>query len=321
MERPSLKLTFHESSRLRGRRQRGTNPVLGVDVEVREDVLERFCFRHLGAKEYDLLVIAGAVAFIDRKCRRRRSLGWSRDLHLRLPVHTPAFWRSAEVYRALCEVLVFLTGDNWSFEFRSRSSRVGFLSRQQSLGLSFNAPIVLPSSHGLDSFASSLLLKSDFPNTEIVRVVTKNRTLGASPDLGTVIELQVPVDIHVKGGEPTFRTRTFLFFTVAGIASATSGAISTNRSVIKGLLNHFKPLLTLDEAKFRLAVEGKANKDLPLEARLARRLPASYCRKYLVSGRGSEPEKRAHLITDFVAGMTDDFALHMYQVLEGIKTQ
>ncbi|MCY1514454.1 Deoxyguanosinetriphosphate triphosphohydrolase [compost metagenome] len=97
------------------------------------------------------------------------------------------------------------------------------------------------------------------------------------------------------------------------------------RSVIKGLLNHFGELLELPEDDF-LNIVNKDSKEtrkkgLEFQARLYNRLPNSYCEKYQESTRESEPDRRAHLIVDFISGMTDDFALETYQILEGIRVK
>lgn len=95
------------------------------------------------------------------------------------------------------------------------------------------------------------------------------------------------------------------------------------RSVIKGLLHHFGELIKLPEQSFSLLVEGNSkeikNSDLDFQARLFRRLPKSYVGKYSDKTRGDETHRRSHLIVDFISGMTDDFALETYQVMEGIK--
>lgn len=95
------------------------------------------------------------------------------------------------------------------------------------------------------------------------------------------------------------------------------------RSVIKGLLRHFGELIKLSEESFSVLVEGdmKAIKkrNLDFQARLFRRLPTGYVEKYRLDARGNEMHRRSHLVVDFIAGMTDDFALETYQVLEGIK--
>ena len=60
-------------------------------------------------------------------------------------------------------------------------------------------------------------------------------------------------------------------------------------------------------------------KNLDFQIRLFRRLPSSYIEKYKILTRGEEKYRRTHLIVDFIAGMTDDFALETYQILEGIR--
>lgn len=95
------------------------------------------------------------------------------------------------------------------------------------------------------------------------------------------------------------------------------------RSVIKGLLTHFGELLKLPEEDFLALIQndGKVIKEkgLDFQIRLFRRLPKGYCEKYQSEDRGEEQHRRAHLIVDFISGMTDDFALETYQILEGIR--
>jgi len=95
------------------------------------------------------------------------------------------------------------------------------------------------------------------------------------------------------------------------------------RSVIKGLLNHFGELISLSEEDFNILANNDLKmikqKSLDFQIRLFRRLPISYVEKYKISTRGNEKYRRAHLIVDFIAGMTDDFALETYQILEGIR--
>lgn len=97
------------------------------------------------------------------------------------------------------------------------------------------------------------------------------------------------------------------------------------RSVVSGLLDHFGQLIQLSEDDFLALVneDGKVVKSrgLDFHLRLYRRLPKSYRDKYLVSSRGADDLRRAHLIVDFISGMTDDFALETYQILSGIKVK
>ncbi len=63
---------------------------------------------------------------------------------------------------------------------------------------------------------------------------------------------------------------------------------------------------------------------LDFELRLLRRLPKNHIKKYILSVEADPSNEiiyRAHLIVDYISGMTDDFALEMYQLLEGIRIQ
>ncbi len=97
------------------------------------------------------------------------------------------------------------------------------------------------------------------------------------------------------------------------------------RSVIQGLLKHFGELLDLAEADFVGLINEDQDvikdKHLDFQIRLLRRIPVAYRKKYLMEIKGDERTMRAHLIVDFISGMTDDFALETYQILEGIKVK
>lgn len=98
------------------------------------------------------------------------------------------------------------------------------------------------------------------------------------------------------------------------------------RNIIQGLLNHYELLLNLPKEKFELLIlnEKIRNNKLEFELRLFRRLPNTYVDKYrrmITINPNNEFLYRAHLIVDYISGMTDDFALEMYQLLEGIRIQ
>ena len=103
------------------------------------------------------------------------------------------------------------------------------------------------------------------------------------------------------------------------------------RNIIQGLLKHFEILLRLPHSKFIALVDGKdavgnSPRDLALdfELRLYHRLPNNHIEKYrhnLKIEPNKELKHRAQLIVDYISGMTDDFALEMYQLLEGIRIQ
>lgn len=96
-------------------------------------------------------------------------------------------------------------------------------------------------------------------------------------------------------------------------------------SVISGLLNHYKALLDLSMERFDEILQGTwAKKNLDVEARLFNRLPKKHV--YVYEGaRGRDISKakewilRAHLITDYISGMTDRFAVDTFQRLAGVN--
>lgn len=103
------------------------------------------------------------------------------------------------------------------------------------------------------------------------------------------------------------------------------------RNIIQGILNHFEVLMELTADEFSCLIKGKNSEGkgprklgLDFELRLFRRLPKNHVKKYLISVQNNELDEllfRAHLIVDYISGMTDDFALEMYQLLEGIRIQ
>ncbi len=101
--------------------------------------------------------------------------------------------------------------------------------------------------------------------------------------------------------------------------------------VVLGLLDKFRPLLRCSEEQFNKLFEAQSNPkvlkgaSMDLEWRLFNRLPGKHRRTYedqLKSlDRTLYPEwyLRAHLIVDYISGMTDHYALAQYQLLSGIK--
>ncbi|SHJ72500.1 dGTPase [Desulfatibacillum alkenivorans DSM 16219] len=103
-------------------------------------------------------------------------------------------------------------------------------------------------------------------------------------------------------------------------------------NIIFGLLNCLKPLLECEVDVFKEMVSSPDNsqKGYELCSRLVRRLPNKHRKSYSdqvekISGKGNsenvlnEWHFRAHMIVDFIAGMTDNFALDTYQRLQGIR--
>jgi dGTPase len=102
------------------------------------------------------------------------------------------------------------------------------------------------------------------------------------------------------------------------------------RNIIQGLLKHYEALLILPYEQFASLVNhpdsNPSPRDLGLdfELRLFRRLPQKQLDRYKENynnNKSLEIIHRSHLIVDYISGMTDDFALEMFQLLEGIRIQ
>lgn len=201
------------------------------DLELNYSVLEKYCLRRLDEVDIDLLIVAGAVAFMDRTVRRRRSSGWQRQLRACVPVHDVERWSSVTVRRALIEALQTLTGDIWEFSFttRPRDSRALQLTIQPDVGA---LDVVLPYSGGLDSFAELQRVLVDRPTVRPFLITTGHSNSVSSISKGSVQALhqrcyRVTLPIHPRAGkhaESTGRGRTFLFYCVAAIACKLAGA-------------------------------------------------------------------------------------------------
>ena len=95
-------------------------------------------------------------------------------------------------------------------------------------------------------------------------------------------------------------------------------------AVIAGLLDRFRPLLEMKGMDFQSLVKGgEIRKTRQIEGRLLSTIAERHLDVYIKFSDGAddghEKTLRAHLIVDFVSGMTDRFALETYQRLSGIR--
>lgn len=99
--------------------------------------------------------------------------------------------------------------------------------------------------------------------------------------------------------------------------------------IISGLLNLYRPLLTLDKSQFDSLIDGK-NGAFLVESRLLQRLPAKHVKAYkTMRGEGHadiseslwEFYCRCRLIQDMVSGMTDQFALDEFRTLSVMEAR
>ena len=101
---------------------------------------------------------------------------------------------------------------------------------------------------------------------------------------------------------------------------------------ITGLLEQMRPLLSCSRKRFEAALaagneDEKGNRIL-LEPKLLKLFPPRYMKVYahqVTQYKGRQDEvflewnARAHLVVDFISGMTDDFAMKTYRTLAGMR--
>ena len=209
------------------RRRRSSGAVqcrLGEQVWFNHSRLTRYCVRPLEPVDVDLLTVAGVAAFADRYARRHRAHQWHRSLELSISVHEPERWKSQEVSSSLIEALEYLTGDRWTFHFVQRPEEDGILQFPLS---SLQGPpirVVLPYSGGLDSYAG--LRETLAANERPFLITTEHNSASRShartsleQQLGRCYQAGLPVELSPGAHpEPTYRSRTFLFYSVAALA-------------------------------------------------------------------------------------------------------
>lgn len=191
--------------------------VLGVDVAFNRGAIERFVNACIEDVDIDLLVVLASVAFADRRVKRRSGLPWGRSFVVRVPVHDPSVWMQAGP--ALEATLAHLSGDTWRFDFHQRNHRENlqlFLGRRvPPLGTA----AVIPSSGGLDSHTVVRRRLAEHPDEPVVLVCGNGRVPQGHSRSANVQGLEVPFRIHPgRRAEPSYRTRTFTFFCLAGLA-------------------------------------------------------------------------------------------------------
>ncbi len=191
----------------------------------------------------DLLRIAASVYVCDRIIKRpRRSVpDWQRSLRLKLRVSDLAFWSSPSHALLLAEMLGFLTGDDWNFEFTDGGPSLAPQHTEYWISSSGSAPpYVCLYSGGLDSAAGFVQHLKDVRDSHVIpvmvrhqlgqrRVVEKQFDLLKSRFGATIAPLLVkfamrrPAALGMKE-ENTQRSRSFLFCAVGGTVAALGGA-------------------------------------------------------------------------------------------------
>ncbi|MBK9145179.1 MAG: 7-cyano-7-deazaguanine synthase [Candidatus Melainabacteria bacterium] len=186
---------------------------IGDQIVFDTEVLDALAVGGCQPIHYDLLVLSAAVEFADRKWKR--PLSWSRDLYLTVPVIEIKTWQAPRVRDSLEQVLKYLTGDTWRFDFVRASNLRPCEFRQLKLYFNDHKTFAIAYSDGLDSRAVSALSGS---RDEALCIRVAN-TLHHAQD-GDSFFTQIPFRVkNVIARESSFRSRSFQFAAITVIAA------------------------------------------------------------------------------------------------------
>ncbi len=188
---------------------------LGRDLKFSTAALESYAFARWEPLIYDAMMLAAAVEYADRSTRRP-SLGWTRTLTLRLPVHAPQRWAAPDIAGRLQEALRFLTGDAWTIEFVKRRSDAPSPT-QQCLQLPVKTKAVIAYSEGMDSRAVAGLMAATL-GEQLVRVRVGPKAAGLPGKGEREPFATVPYTVSARG-ESSARSRGFKFALISGLAA------------------------------------------------------------------------------------------------------
>lgn len=190
------------------------------DVSSDTGRLETYAFRDRQPIVLDLMNVIAAVEFCDRSCKRSVMV-WPRLIHLTIPVYEYSVWSKNEVRESLVDMIEFLTGDSWDFEF-VQSKEPPLPVPQSPLSLSPEIRFIVPFSDGIDSMAVAALFEADYPNAiQRVRVGSiggepPKRKGTPSPFTRVPYKLRIPNHSHA---ESTGRSRGVKFAAISGLAA------------------------------------------------------------------------------------------------------
>lgn len=211
--------------------------VPGKDGRIASNIREGW-YQSLGTRMVssiceDLYIIALAVFAVDKRVPRANVPdGWTRTLHLNIPVIEVERWRA--VKPELEHMLTFLSGDIWTVDFR-RAGDVRYRSIRKREPI---RPACIESlesvalfSGGLDSFCGAYEFLSQGRNTAFVgfkeygklEYVQKDLMRGLDVSFPTVNKLlftftakaYAPIGVEDPSAENTSRSRSFLFLCAA----------------------------------------------------------------------------------------------------------
>lgn len=181
----------------------------------------------------DLFYISLIVYYADRKVLRKQTYdSWTRSFKVYMPVLEPDKWKNQK--KLLEEMVSFLSGDLWDFEFRKRELnpkelRVKEWSEKSNKKYIPKAFCML--SGGLDSFIGAIDLLKNEKNIAFIGhygggkgvIEYQNNVKSVLSEKFSLVDKQF-FNFHaapVGGIEDSTRTRSFMFFTHAIILAST----------------------------------------------------------------------------------------------------
>lgn len=186
----------------------------------------------------DLHGIAWIVHFLDRLFLRDKKT-WTRHFRCSISVIEPDFWNASRNYELLTNILHFISGDHWEFEF-TQSAKKG--SVQKIFDLEFDNEVHCLYSGGLDSMAGLVGQLQKHPDKFFIPTTVYHRTdikKSTYHQLAGIAKLypnllpkqrcvfpfrmEKTYDLFGKKREPTQRTRPFLFMVAGGITALQRG--------------------------------------------------------------------------------------------------
>ena len=187
--------------------------MVGREITFNAAVLDTLDVKGFLPVHYDVLVLCAAIEFADRRWKRPK--GWSRNLHVTMPVTDFGAWQARQVLESLHSVLRHLTCDDWKLEFvpAKNSSPIG--ERQGALSFSNTKTFTIAYSDGLDSRAVAAL-SGDRGEALCIRVAQHRQRRKTADSYFT----QIPFKVHGhRSNESSFRSRGFQFAAVTAVAA------------------------------------------------------------------------------------------------------
>jgi len=202
-------------------------------------------FRRIGSSIQDRLIdlveIAAFVYAADARISRggvtepQQGASWRRRFVMRIGVRDASFWSSAPVREALTSMLVFVSEDDFAFDFVSGS---GLAPRQSHFALACEAPVrldeIIMFSGGLDSLAGAVSACGEGCRPGLVSIATSSKISPVQRDLAKALGKRYPgrppelfqIGLNLKkrfGREDTHRTRAFLFSALGAAVAISLG--------------------------------------------------------------------------------------------------